>query len=163
MTTSVNRTILMVDDDPDDFFLARQAFKRGGQETGERDFQLVSDGEELMDYLYRRGRFADLENTPLPCLILLDLNMPGKDGREVLREMKQVRDFCRIPIVVFTTSGEEEDILYSYELGASSYITKPAEFEELVEIMTRLREYWLNIVRLPRLSNSNASANRAMS
>ena len=163
MTTSINRTILMVDDDPDDFFLARQAFKRSGQEMVERDFQLVSDGEELMDYLYRRGRFADLENTPLPCLILLDLNMPGKDGREVLREMKQVHDFRRIPIVVFTTSGDEEDILYSYELGASSYITKPAEFDALVEIMTRLGEYWLNIVRLPTLSLPNAPANRAMS
>ncbi len=155
MTSYENRTILMVDDDPDDFYLARQAFKRSGQE---RDFQLVSDGEELMDYLYRRGEFARLENTPLPCLILLDLNMPRKDGWEVLKEMKQTRNFRQIPIVVFTTSGEKDDILNSYELGASSYITKPAEFDVLVEVMKRLGEYWLNIVRLPTSPRSDSPA-----
>ncbi|VBB42114.1 Response regulator receiver protein [uncultured Desulfatiglans sp.] len=163
MRTCVNRVILIVDDDPDDFFLARLAFKRSGQETEEREFQLVSDGEELMDYLYRRGRFASLENTPLPCLILLDLNMPGKDGREALREMKQVRDFRQIPIVVFTTSGEQEDIVYGYDMGASSYISKPAEFDALVEIMTCIGQYWLNVVKLPTLSDSNAQANETIS
>jgi len=140
----------MVDDDPDDFYLAKHAFRQGGQQ---RDFQLMSDGEELMDYLHRRGRFSSLENTPLPCLILLDLNMPKKDGREVLKEIKAAPDFRRIPIVVFTTSGEEDDIRYSYELGANSYITKPAEFDALVKVMTRLGDYWLNVVRLPEYSH----------
>lgn len=146
MMPQKNSAILMVDDDPDDFFLARHAFKLSGQE---RDFQQVFDGEELMDYLYRRGKFSDLENTPLPCLILLDLNMPKKDGREVLREVKVAAAFRQIPVVVFTTSREEEDIAQSYELGANSYITKPAQFDALVEVMTRLGEYWLNVVRLP--------------
>jgi CheY-like chemotaxis protein len=141
-----NGTILMVDDDPDDFFLARDAFRESGLLS---DFQLVSDGEELMDYLYRRGKFKGLEDHPMPHLILLDLNMPRKDGREVLVEMKQDPDLRRIPIVVYTTSSEEADRAYSYELGASSYVTKPATFDGLVELMRNLGEYWLSVVRLP--------------
>ena len=139
-------TILMVDDDPDDFFLARDAFRESGLPS---DFQLVSDGEELMDYLHRRGKFTGLEDYPMPRLILLDLNMPRKDGREVLVEMKQDPNLRRIPIVVYTTSGEETDISHSYELGASSYVTKPATFDGLVELMRNLGEYWLSVVRLP--------------
>jgi len=141
-----NNTVLMVDDDPEDFFLARHAFERSGWQ---KDFQMIADGEELMDYLYRRGRFTGLDNTSLPCLILLDLNMPRKNGQEVLREMKEDPDLRRIPIVVFTTSGEESDIASCYELGANSYITKPAGFDSLVEVMTRLGEYWLKVVQLP--------------
>jgi CheY-like chemotaxis protein len=109
----------------------------------------VGDGEELMDYLYRRGKFISLENTPLPSLILLDLNMPRKNGQEALTEIKKDPDFRRIPIVVFTTSREEKDISCSYELGASSYITKPVTFDALVEVMKALGEYWLKVVRLP--------------
>jgi CheY-like chemotaxis protein len=154
MESYQSRTILMVDDDFDDFHLARQAFKLSGQK---RDFQLVSDGEELMDYLYRRKKFKNLQHSPLPCLILLDLNMPKKDGREVLKEMKEMNDFRRIPVVVFTTSGEEEDILYSYELGANSYIKKPDEFDGLVETMKQLGDYWLNVVRLPELPSQDVS------
>ena len=136
----------MVDDDPDDFFLARAAFKEIGLSD---DFQLVSDGQELMDYLYRRGKFMGLEDTPFPCLILLDLNMPRKDGREALTEIKNESNFRRIPVVVFTTSMEEEDISRSYELGASGYITKPSNFDALVEVMSKVGEYWLKVVRLP--------------
>jgi CheY-like chemotaxis protein len=141
-----NSTVLMVDDDPDDFFLAKHAFRKSGLK---KDFRMVSDGEELMDYLYRRGNFATLESSPLPCLILLDLNMPRKDGREVLEEVKKDPEFRRIPIIVFTTSGEETDIASCYELGANSYITKPAKFDTLVEVMTSLVDYWLKVVRLP--------------
>jgi CheY-like chemotaxis protein len=141
-----NGTILMVDDDLDDFFLARDAFR----ETGiPNDFELITDGEELMDYLYRRGKFLSLQNSPLPILILLDLNMPKKDGREALAEVKKDPDFRRIPIVVFTTSKEDKDISCCYCLGASSYITKPATFDALVEVMKKLAEYWLKVVRLP--------------
>jgi CheY-like chemotaxis protein len=141
-----NGTILMVDDDPDDFFLARDALR----ETGiPNDFELVADGEELMDYLYRRGKFLSLQNSPLPILILLDLNMPRKDGREALAEVKKDPDFCGIPIVVFTTSKEDKDISYCYDLGASLYITKPATFDALVEVMKKLGEYWLELVNLP--------------
>jgi CheY-like chemotaxis protein len=135
-----NRTILMVDDDPDDLFLARDAFMQSGLQS---DFHMATDGEELMDYLYRRGKFMGLENFPIPSLILLDLNMPRKDGREALTEIKKDPQLRRIPIVVFTTSGEEEDISRCYELGASSYITKPASFEALVEVMKKLGECWL--------------------
>ena len=139
-------TILMVDDDPDDFFLARDAFRESGLPS---DFQLVSDGEELMDYLNRRGKFKGLEDHPMPRLILLDLNMPRKDGREVLVEMKKDPDLRRIPIVVYTTSSAEADIAYSYERGASSYVTKPATFDGLVELMRNLAQYWLKVVILP--------------
>ena len=137
--------ILMADDDPDDFFLARDALKESGISN---DFHLVADGEELMDYLYRRGKYMSLEDAPFPCLILLDLNMPKKDGREALTEIKKDPYFCEIPIVVFTTSGEEADISFSYELGASSYVTKPATFDALVEVMKNLREQWLKVVSL---------------
>lgn len=132
-------TVLMVDDDPDDRFLACNAFRKSGLQ---KDFQMVADGQELMDYLYRRGKFANLEKTSLPCLILLDLNMPRKDGREALREMKEDPDFRRIPVVIFTTSCDESDIASCYELGANSYITKPAKFDSLVEVMTSLEKYW---------------------
>ena len=147
-------TILMVDDDPEDFFLAREAVKESGLMI---DFRLVGDGEELMDYLYRRGKFISLEDCPLPSIILLDLNMPRKDGREALAEMKKDPDFCRIPIVIFTTSGEEDDISCSYQLGANSYITKPATFDALVEIMKKLGEYWLKVVTLPDQSAEKVS------
>jgi two-component system, response regulator len=139
-------TILMADDDADDFCLVRDALKESGLPT---DFQLVADGEELMDYLYRRGKFMNLENASLPCLILLDLNMPRKDGREALTEIKKDPRFRRIPIVVFTTSGSEDDIFCSYELGANSFITKPTSFDDLVEVMKKLGDYWLKTVSLP--------------
>jgi CheY-like chemotaxis protein len=147
-------TILMADDDPDDFFLVRDAIKESGLPS---DFQLVADGEELMDYLYRRGKFMNLENASLPCLILLDLNMPRKDGREALSEIKKDPRFRRIPIVVFTTSGSEDDIFCSYELGASSFITKPTSFDELVEVMRKLGDYWLKTVSLPDQPSENKS------
>jgi CheY-like chemotaxis protein len=147
-----NGTILMADDDPDDFFLVRDAIEESGFPS---NIKLVVDGEELMDYLYRRGKFMKLEDSPLPCLILLDLNMPRKDGREALTEIKKEPRFRRIPIVVFTTSGSEDDILCSYELGASSYITKPASYDDLVEVMKKLGEYWLTVVKLPEKSSES--------
>jgi CheY-like chemotaxis protein len=152
--------ILMADDDPDDFFLARDALRESGIPN---DFHLVADGEELMDYLYRRGKFMSLEDAPFPCLILLDLNMPRKDGREALMEIKMDPEFCRIPIVVFTTSGEEADISCSYELGASSYVTKPSRFDDLVEVMKNLREQWLKVVSLPGQPAGNLSRRTMLS
>ena len=149
-----NATILMADDDPDDFFLVKDALKESGLPG---DVQLVADGEELMDYLYRRGKFFNLENMPLPCLILLDLNMPKKDGLEALTEIKKDPHFRRIPIVVFTTSGSEDDIFCSYELGASSFITKPTSFDELVEVLKKLGDYWLKTVSLPEQPTENIS------
>jgi len=107
------------------------------------------DGEELMDYLCRRGKFSDPESAPRPGLILLDLNMPKKDGREALKEIKSDPDLKQIPIVVLTTSKADEDIYRSYNLGVNSYITKPVSFEGLVEVMKALSLYWFEIVRLP--------------
>jgi CheY-like chemotaxis protein len=149
-----NHTVLMVDDDPDDRFLACNAFRKSGLQ---KDFQTVADGEELMDYLYGRGKFTNLGKAALPCLILLDLNMPRKDGREVLREMKGDPDLRGIPIVVFTTSNDESDIASCYELGAKSYITKPAKFDRLVEVMTSLEKFWLKVAQLPDHPNEHIS------
>jgi len=136
----------MADDDPDDCVLARDALEEAHLFN---TLHFVEDGEELMDYLYRRGKYAEPGNSPRPGLILLDLNMPRKDGREVLREIKADPELRRIPIVVLTTSQAEEDILRTYDLGANSFITKPVTFVSLVEMMKSLAKYWFEIVKLP--------------
>jgi CheY-like chemotaxis protein len=139
-------TILMADDDQDDRDLTRDAMRKGklpGQ------LRCVEDGEELLEYLNRQGRYTQPEDSPLPELILLDLNMPRMDGREALREIKADPDLRSIPVVVLTTSEEDEDIFRSYDLGASSYITKPVTFDALVQVMRELGNYWFQIVRLP--------------
>ncbi|MCH8055844.1 MAG: response regulator [Deltaproteobacteria bacterium] len=109
----------------------------------------VEDGEELMDYLRHQGKYTNLADSPCPGVILLDLNMPKKDGREALKEIKADPDLRRLPVVVLTTSRSEEDIYRTYDLGASSYITKPVTFEGLVEVMKSLKKYWFEIVDLP--------------
>ncbi|HAK61476.1 MAG TPA: two-component system response regulator [Nitrospiraceae bacterium] len=139
-------TILMADDDEDDRMMAKEALEDARLVNVIR---FVEDGEELMDYLCRRGNYADAENAPRPGLILLDLNMPKKDGREALKEIKGDPDLRRIPIVVLTTSKAEEDIYRTYDLGVNSFITKPVSFESLVEIMKGLARYWFEIVELP--------------
>lgn len=138
--------ILMADDDPDDRELTREAFRESRLAN---EFHTVEDGEELLDYLHRRGRWAHLNGTPLPGLILLDLNMPRKDGREALREIKSDPHLRRIPIVVLTTSKAEEHILRSYDLGVNSYVTKPVTFSSLVELVRVLGRYWFEVVELP--------------
>lgn len=143
-------TILLADDDPDDRMLAKDALDENRLVN---DLRFVEDGEELLDYLLQRGRFADRELSPRPGLILLDLNMPRKDGREALREIKEHPELRRIPIVVLTTSKAEEDILRTYELGVNSFISKPVTFEGLVEVMRALGRYWFEIVELPPTDN----------
>ncbi len=145
-TCTKSITILMADDDPDDCLLVSKAFKASRLCN---DLRFVKDGEELMDYLYQRGKYAGAALSPRPGLILLDLNMPKKDGREALREIKSDPDLRAIPIVVLTTSKEEEDVLRSYDLGANSYITKPVTFQGLVDVIKSLGNYWLEIVELP--------------
>jgi CheY-like chemotaxis protein len=103
-----------------------------------------------MDYLRRRGRYSELNGEPLPGLILLDLNMPRKDGREALKEIKADPILRRVPIVVLTTSKAEEDILRSYDLGVNSYVTKPVTFKSLVELVKVLGQYWFEVVKLPQ-------------
>jgi len=147
MPDSENRlTILMADDDPDDRMLAQEAFEEARLAN---PLHFVTDGVELMDYLRRRGRYAELAGSPLPSLILLDLNMPKMDGREALAEIKADANLRSVPVVVLTTSSAEEDIARAYELGAGSYIVKPVTFEGLVKVMTELKRYWFEIVDLP--------------
>jgi CheY-like chemotaxis protein len=139
-------TILLADDDADDRILAQDALKESRLAN---DLRCVENGEELMDYLFRRGAYADPETSPAPGLILLDLNMPRKDGREALREIKSHPHFRSIPVVVLTTSKAEEDIYRSYDLGVNSFITKPVTFDGLVNVMRALGKYWFEIVELP--------------
>ena len=139
-------TILMADDDEEDLLLAKRALEACRLAN---DLHCVRNGEELLDYLYRRGEYAELANSPRPGLILLDLNMPRKDGREALQEIKADPEFRSIPIVILTTSKAEEDIYRTYDLGANSYITKPVTFNSLVEVMQSLGRYWFEIVDLP--------------
>jgi CheY-like chemotaxis protein len=141
-----NLTVLMVDDDPDDFFLVRHAL---GDKGNGIDLRLLEDGEELMDYLLQRGRFKEITCAPPPSLVLLDLNMPKMDGREALREIKADPLLRHIPVVVFTTSNDTDDILSSYRLGANSFIVKPASYEGLVAVLASLMSYWGKSVELP--------------
>lgn len=139
-------TLLMADDDADDRMLTKEALEESRLFN---PLYFVEDGEELMDYLHRRGRFADPDVAPFPGLILLDLNMPKKDGREALREIKADPRLRRIPVVVLTTSKAEEDIYRTYDLGVNSFIIKPVTFDALVELMKGLNRYWFEIVELP--------------
>lgn len=139
-------TILMADDDEDDCMLAREAL---AESRLANELHIVNDGEELMDYLHHRGLYANKSRAPRPGLILLDLNMPKKDGREALREIKADPHLRKIPIVILTTSKAEEDIYSSYDLGANSFIIKPVTFATLVEIMKTIGKYWFEIVELP--------------
>jgi len=136
----------MAEDDPDDRMLAEEALQESHVAN---TLRFVENGEELMDYLKHRGKYADPASAPRPGLILLDLNMPKMDGREALRAIKSDPELRSIPVVVLTTSKAEEDILRSYDEGANSYIIKPVTFEGLVEAMKTLQRYWFEIIELP--------------
>ena len=146
MTEGVSINILVADDDPDDRMLIEEAFEEN-RLTNRLDF--VEDGEDLLEYLQRRGKWADPESSPRPGLILLDLNMPRMDGREALKRIKADPSLASIPVVVLTTSKQEEDILRTYGLGVNSFITKPVTFEGLLRVTQVLTSYWLEIVQLP--------------
>ncbi len=148
MTSATPRkpvTLLCAEDDADYRLLTRRALKASRLAN---DLRFVEDGEELMDYLYRRGKYAEPGSAPRPGLILLDLNLPRKDGREALEEIKKNPDLRHIPVVILTTSNAEEDVIRTYSLGASSYIRKPVNMTSLVDIMTTLGHYWFEIVEL---------------
>jgi CheY-like chemotaxis protein len=140
-------TILYAEDDPEDRMLVKDAMEES-RLANKLDF--VENGQELMDYLRRQGEYARLSGEPLPGLILLDLNMPKKDGREALKEIKADSRFRRIPVVILTTSKAEEDIFRSYDIGASSFIVKPVTFDSLYEVVKTLNKYWFEIVELPK-------------
>lgn len=139
-------TILVADDDADDRLMINDALQ---QNRLANSLNFVEDGEDLMDYLQHRGKYQDARKYPRPGLILLDLNMPKKDGREALREIKEDPKLRGIPVVVLTTSKAEEDIYRTYNLGVNSFIMKPVTFESLVTITKDLGRYWFEIVELP--------------
>ncbi len=142
--------ILIADDDADDRLLAKEALEENRLSN---EIRFVVDGEDLMDYLLRRGKYNGTSNVPRPGLILLDLNMPKKDGREALKEIKADPELRQIPIVILTTSKAEEDIYRTYDLGVNSFITKPVSFTALSEAMKTLAKYWFEIVDLPPDAN----------
>jgi two-component system response regulator len=135
----------MADDDADDRLLTKEAFEASRLAN---ELKFVENGVELLDYLYRRGKFSDPASSPRPSIILLDLNMPKKDGREVLAEIRKDPAFSHIRIIILTTSKAEEDIYRTYDLGATSYITKPVTFSSMVDVVQTLGRYWLEIVEL---------------
>jgi len=149
--------ILIADDDEDDLLLMRDAFAVSGIPL---DLRTVSDGEELLEYLFRRSKYEDPFLSPEPTLILLDLNMPRKNGREALAEIKAHRILRQIPVVVLTTSKETLDIQQCYELGASSYVTKPNGFDSLVDVLKTIGKYWLETVELPSRRPPDAGGDR---
>jgi two-component system, response regulator len=145
MTAPKPVTMLIAEDDPDDRMLVREAFDDARLLN---DLHFVVDGVDLFDYLYRRGKY-DKENAPRPGIILLDLNMPRMDGREVIERLKEDTELRKIPVVVLTTSKAEEDLLRSYDLGVSGFIVKPVMFEALVSVIKGIAQYWFHIVELP--------------
>src|ERR1017187_8365247 len=140
------KVVLMAEDDSDNRLLVKDAM---AECHWEGDLHFVEDGEDLLDYLRHRGKFSQPFLAPRPGLILLDLNMPRKDGREALREIKDDADLRRIPVVVVTTSKADTDIGRVYDLGANSFISKPIQFDALVNVMRALGQYWFNTVELP--------------
>ncbi len=139
-------TILIADDDPDDQLLIHDALV---ENRVFNEMHFVSDGQELMDYLLHQGAYSTPQRAPRPDLILLDLNMPRKDGREALREIREHATLRCIPIIALTTSRADEDVARMYELGANSFIVKPVTFQALVDVIHVITEYWFSIVRLP--------------
>lgn len=141
-------TIVMVDDDPDDHLLVREALLENGFSA---EFHQLLDGQELIDFLYGRGEFARDPAPRKPDLILLDINMPAMDGFETLRKLKACPEASirEIPVVILTTSREQEDVQTSYSLGACSYMEKPTGFEHLVGAMKVLLEYWFDVAQIP--------------
>jgi len=136
--------ILLVEDNPGDVRLIQEALRDGKVWNNPH---VVTDGEAALDFVYRRGAFTE---APRPDLVLLDLNLPKKDGREVLATIKSDGDLKRIPVVVLTTSKEEEDVLRAYNLAANCYITKPVEFDQFMKVIRMIEYFWLTIVALPR-------------
>jgi CheY-like chemotaxis protein len=139
--------ILLAEDDDDDYLLTREAFEEARLINS---VYRVKDGEELLEYLRRQGNYSDPATAPRPSIILLDLNMPRKDGREALEEIKKDPGLQTIPVVILTVSQMEEDIIQTYTHGASSYIRKPVKFNQLVEVIKTFKRYWLEIVELPQ-------------
>ncbi|MEV6520490.1 response regulator [Longispora sp. NPDC051575] len=143
MTTPLPITVLLVEDDPGDELMTREAFE---ENKVRNDLRVARDGMEALDFLFRRGEHAD---APRPDLILLDLNLPKYDGREVLAQIKADPDLATIPVVVLTTSRAEEDVLRSYQLHANAYVNKPVDFNRFIEVVRQIDDFFVTVAKLP--------------
>lgn len=146
-TQTPKQPILLVEDSPEDFETTERALRRSGLRN---PIFRCADGDEALDFLHRRGEFADPEKAPRPGVILLDLNLPGTDGREVLAEIKTDPQLKQIPVVVLTTSSDDRDVNACYRAGASSYIQKPVDLDGFMRAIERLNDYWFEVVILPK-------------
>jgi two-component system response regulator len=145
------QTILMVEDSQDDFIAAQRTFKKAGLNN---PLRRCATGDEAVDYLFRRGAFRNATLAPLPGIILLDLNLPGLDGREVLRQVKADPLLRKIPVIILTTSSAEKDVEQCYSDGANSYVLKPVDIQGFVRAITRLKDFWFEIAILPKVDES---------
>jgi len=148
MSLTPQQPILIVEDSPEDFAATHRALRRAGLAN---PILRCEDGDEALDYLHRRGHYADPGESPRPGIILLDLNLPGTDGREVLAEIKADPGLRAIPVVILTTSTDERDVERCYDAGANSYITKPVDLDGFMRAIQRLKEFWFEIVIVPRV------------
>lgn len=148
MDTQKGQPILIVEDSDEDYFATVRAFKKSG--LGNPVYRCES-GDDALDYLFRQGKYADPESSPRPGVILLDLNLPGTDGREVLQEIKKDSLLRKLPVIVLTTSDDARDIERCYTEGANSYIQKPVDIDRFIEAIKRLKDYWFEIVILPKI------------
>ena len=142
-----NQPILLVEDSPEDFEATVRAFNKSGLKN---PIVRCEDGDSALDYLHRRGAYADPESSRRPGVILLDLNLPGTDGREVLQEIKRHKQLRHIPVIVLTTSTDERDVTACYQAGANSYIQKPVDMDGFIRAIERLNGYWFEVVVLPK-------------
>lgn len=138
--------VLLVEDNPADQKLTLRALKKGKVQT---KLYIVQDGEEAIDFLYNRGIFADKDENPRPDLILLDINLPKIDGKEVLKEIRSNDDLKAIPVIMLTTSSAERDVIDSYKLGVNAYISKPVKADEFYNVVNKLEEFWFRLTILP--------------
>lgn len=146
ITLGQHINILVVEDNPEDYETTRRAFDKAGMKDSIRR---CKDGDEALDYLYRRGPYEDAESSPRPGIILLDLNLPGTDGRQVLAQIKAEETLRDIPVIVLTTSTDERDIEDCYHRGANSYMQKPVDLSGFMGAVQRLTDYWIGVVVLP--------------
>lgn len=146
-----DKVILIVEDSDEDFYSTKRAFNKAGLAN---NIFRCCDGEEALDYLFHREKFADSKLFPRPNIILLDLNLPKMDGREVLTIIKQAHELKAIPIIVLTTSSDDRDIEKCYEYGANSYVQKPVDIDGFMKAIARLKQYWLEIAILPKQEKS---------
>ena len=149
MPETLSQPILLVEDSPEDFETTERAFRRSGLKN---PIYRCADGDEALDFLHRRGRYAGSGEAPRPGVILLDLNLPGTDGREVLSEIKNDPGLKQIPVIVLTTSKDERDVEVCYRCGANSYIQKPVDLDGFMKAIERLNDYWFEVVILPKVS-----------